>query len=170
MEASAFEIGLWDPRRDDLQALTELLHRAYRELAERGLRYLATHQSADVTARRIARGLCFVARGGGGLAGTILFEGAAQTAGCSWYDRPEVASFHQFGVDPAWRHRGVGAALLAEAEAAARRSGAGELALDTAETADHLIAYYEARGYRRVGAADWRPETNYASVILSKPL
>jgi len=34
---------------DDVDEITEMLHRAYAGLAAMGLRYLATHQSADVT-------------------------------------------------------------------------------------------------------------------------
>jgi hypothetical protein len=39
--------------------------------------------------------------------------------------------------------------------------------LDTAEPASGLIALYESWGYRIVGRADWRPNTNYESVLMS---
>jgi len=52
----------------------------------------------------------------------------------------------------------------------ARALGAAELALDTAEGAHALIERYTKRGYRFVGYADWRPRTNYRSVILSLDL
>jgi hypothetical protein len=44
-----------------------------------------------------------------------------------------------------------------------------ELALDTAETAFHLIHYYEKRGYRYIETIKWN-DTNYKSVIMSKCL
>jgi hypothetical protein len=44
------------------------------------------------------------------------------------------------------------------------------MGLDTAAPAAHLIAWYERNGYRRVGRADWRPDVNYESVILSRRL
>ena len=47
--------------------------------------------------------------------------------------------------------------------------GATEIALDTAEPAAHLIAFYEARGYRLVGHKQ-RRHTNYRSAILSKAI
>jgi DNA-binding winged helix-turn-helix (wHTH) protein len=44
-----------------------------------------------------------------------------------------------------------------------------ELALDTAETADDLIAFYTRRGYRFVDHVRW-DAVNYRSVVLSKRL
>jgi ribosomal protein S18 acetylase RimI-like enzyme len=51
----------------------------------------------------------------------------------------------------------------------ARRTGADEIALDTAEEAGVLIAWYQRLGYRLVDTADWEI-TNYRSVVLSKRL
>jgi GNAT superfamily N-acetyltransferase len=136
-----------------IAALTELLHRAYAGLAARGMRFLATHQDEDTTARRIAEGECFVAK----------------TSGTPWYDRPDVASFGQFGVEPSWHGRGVGSRLSDVVERRAHDKGVSELALDTAETADELIAYYARRGYRFIEHTCWS-EVNYRSVIMSKRL
>src|SRR5688572_19141620 len=86
---------------DSYDELTEMLHRAYRELAEMGQRFHATHQDAAVTRRRAERGECFVAELEGKLVATITFYPADKTRGCPWYDRPDVASAGQLGVDPA---------------------------------------------------------------------
>lgn len=165
MEASIRLIG----PQDSFEDLTSLLHRAYAELAAMGMRYLATWQTEEMTRQRVERGECWVAVVEGRLAGSIVFEPAGVTAGCAWYDRPEVASFHQFGVEPALQGRGIGSRLLAAVEGRAAETGAAELALDTAESADRLIRMYGKRGYRFVGRADWG-RTNYESVILSKPI
>jgi ribosomal protein S18 acetylase RimI-like enzyme len=77
--------------------------------------------------------------------------------------------FSQFGVEPGLQRRGIGSILLDLVERRARETGAGELALDTAEGAAHLIKLYEKRGYRFVEHADWE-KTNYRSVVLSKRL
>jgi len=42
--------------------------------------------------------------------------------------------------------------------------------LDTAEGAHHLIAMYESWGYRIAENVDWRPLTNYLSVVMVKDL
>ncbi|HEV8689983.1 MAG TPA: GNAT family N-acetyltransferase, partial [Ideonella sp.] len=47
--------------RDSLDALTQLLHRAYAPLAAAGMNFSAAAQSADDTAQRAAEGQCFVA-------------------------------------------------------------------------------------------------------------
>ena len=154
---------------DDIEALTALLHRAYASLAEMGFRYTATYQSAEVTRSRCDNGTCLVAEVDGNVVGTVTYYSPEQTEHSEWYDRSEVASFGQFGVEPNWQGRGVGARLMDEVEALARADGAAEIACDTAEGATHLIEMYERRAYRLVGRVNWG-ETNYESVILSKEL
>jgi len=155
---------------DDLVALTDLLHRAYAELADMGLRYVASHQSVETTAKRIARGECYVALLEQRIVGTITLQPPDLASGSAWLDRADVAVFKQFGVEPALKRRGIGAALLDTVEQRALDLGAAEVACDTADDAAHLIALYERRGYRFIEHVDWRPHTNYCSVVLSKRL
>lgn len=154
---------------DSIADLTDLLHRAYRRLSDTGLRYMATHQSEEVTRERISKGTCLVALEDGRICGTILFRNPQQTSGSAWYDRPDVASLAQFAVDPDLQAKGIGLRLLMQVEAMARGAGAREIALDTAEPATHLVAWYTRLGYRFVEHAQWS-HTNYRSVILSKAL
>lgn len=154
---------------DSVSEVTSLLHRAYASLAALGLRYVATWQDDDITLNRISEGECYVAELEGSIVGTIVLRLPEQTAGCEWYDRPEVASFGQFGIEPALKGRGIGDTLLRVVEERARGAGARELALDTAEPATHLIDYYSRRGYRLVSRVDWE-STNYVSVVMTKTL
>jgi len=85
---------------DSINEMTALLHRAYGGLARMGLRFMATHQKDEITAKRIAEGQCFVGVIDGRICGTILFKNASQTRGCAWYDKPEVSS-------PTYRPRGL---------------------------------------------------------------
>ena len=134
------------------------------------MRFNASHQDAKQTRKRSLRGDCFVAELAGQLVGTITLRSPTQTAGCAWYDRADVASFGQFGVLPSLRGTGLGSALLRTVESAAADARYQNLALDTAESASDLIAWYGRRGYTKVGDADWRPSTNYRSLILNKQL
>jgi GNAT superfamily N-acetyltransferase len=154
---------------DSVARLTEFLHRAYAELASRGLRFNATHQDEAHTAKRIAGGQCWIAEIDGELVGTVIFRPPERAAGCPFFDRPEVATFEQLAVAPELRGRGIAAALLALCERLAREAGALELALDTAEPASDLCAYYARHGYRFVEFVRW-DDTNYRSVVLSKRL
>jgi GNAT superfamily N-acetyltransferase len=155
---------------DSISDLTNFLHSAYADLAAEGLRYLATHQTEATTRHRIEGGECYLAFLDGRLAGTVTLHTAEYTKGCPWYERADVASFHQLAVDPGLRRRGIAAFMLDFIERRAAQSGAAEIACDTAEQAAHLIRLYESRGYRFVQYADWRPTTNYRSVVLSKRL
>ncbi|WP_421762280.1 GNAT family N-acetyltransferase [Devosia sp.] len=154
---------------DSITELTDLLHRAYAPLAAMGLRFWATHQSEDDTRHRISQGTCLVAVMDDTICGTILFKNAGQTQGCPWYDLADIASIAQFAVEPRLQSKGLGAQLMARAENLAIAAGARELALDTAEPATHLVAWYTRLGYRFIEHAQWL-HTNYRNVVLSKRL
>lgn len=155
---------------DSMVGLTELLHRAYRELQQMGLHFTATHQSVETTTRRVTEGECWVAEVDGKIVGTIVWVRPNPADDVVYYRGPEVAHFGQFCVDPECRGLGIGDRLLAQVEDRAREEGYRVLALDTSELADHLIALYSRRGFEIVDNHDWRPGVNYLSVIMAKLL
>jgi GNAT superfamily N-acetyltransferase len=154
---------------DSVAEITTLLHDAYAELARMGFRYLATHQSEEVTERRLSRGAPLIAEMDGRIVGTVTIYPAREDHPIEWYRRPDVCYFAQFGVIPTLQKQGIGVKLLRAIEDRARLRGAIELACDTAEGAAHLRSWYAREGFRQVGTMDW-PETNYVSVVLSKTL
>ncbi len=154
---------------DSLGELTQLLHRAYAPLAQRGLRYVATHQDEETTRRRITGGNCLVAILHDRLVGTVTFKRRQAPGLCDWYERMDVAYCEQLGVEPHLQGRGVGNLLMDLVEERAWRTGATEIALDTSEHAHDLIGWYLRREYRVVEQVNW-DVTNYLSVVLSKKL
>ena len=154
---------------DSVTELTKLLHAAYARLGGMGFNYTAVDQPEEVTRRRVSRGDCLVAVDGAQILGTAMFQAPGRSEGCPCYERPDVANIGQFGVLPGEQGRGIGTMLLQETERRAQASGAAQLALDTSEGADHLIAWYEQKGFRFVEHAQWKGKT-YRSVIMSKTL
>lgn len=154
---------------DSITELTELLHRAYKRLADMGLRFVATYQSEEQTLNRLKDAECWVGLLDERIVATIAYYSPSRSGGCFWYDRPDVATFGQFAVEPTLQRRGIGERLIEVVERRAREDGAAELGLDTAEPAEHLIRYYTRLGYRHVGHTQW-DVTNYRSVIMSKSL
>jgi GNAT superfamily N-acetyltransferase len=154
---------------DSVRDLTLMLHRAYSQLADMGLQYVATHQDEQVTKSRITSGRCFVAALKESLVGTVVYHPPCYRGHSPWLDREDVAHFGQLAVDPPYQRDGIGQMLVDVVEAEALRDGAKEIALDTAEPALHLIDWYGRLGYRTVERTDW-DETNYTSVIMSKTL
>jgi GNAT superfamily N-acetyltransferase len=154
---------------DSITALTQLLHAAYASLGEMGFNYTAVDQTDAVTRERIECGDCFIAVDGTRLAGTVMLLAPGNDGGCEHYKRLNVATIGQFGVLPERQGQGVGNLLLCEAERRAVLIGATDLALDTSEGADHLIAWYERRGFRVVERAHW-PGKSYHSVVMNKSL
>jgi GNAT superfamily N-acetyltransferase len=155
-------------RQDDsITELTELLHRAYKALADMGFRFVASYQDEEETRKRAAKGECWLVLDGERIIGTITYYSPSSCDGNEWYDRDDVAVFGQFAVEPELQKQGIGGMLIGKAEERAREDGAAEIALDTSEGAHHLIAYYGNKGYRHVGYTQWRA-TNYRSVLMSK--
>ena len=154
---------------DSIEELTALLHRSYKALAEMGLRYLATHQDVETTRRRVQNGVCFVAESGGLIVGTITYYDSSATKGSPFMDKAGVGRLGQLAVDPSVQRQGIGTLLFKHAQEYAAADGTTELALDTAESAVHLISWYERLGYSFVEYVQWEV-TNYRSVVLGKRL
>ena len=154
---------------DSIEELTSLLNRSYKVLADMGLKYLATHQDAEVTRRRIEQGVCFVCEYQGRLVGTITYHDPFHVWGTPWMSRGLAGHIGQLGVEPELRTKGIGRALIEYAEAYARATGVKEMTLDTAEPATHLIDWYTRLGYRFIEYAQWSV-TNYRSVVMAKRL
>jgi GNAT superfamily N-acetyltransferase len=152
---------------DSLDELTAMIHRAFGPLGRMGLACTGVDQSLGVTSRRMSRGECLVALDRERIVGTVTLEAPDRGAACDWYRRPEVASLHQFAVDPQHQGRGCGKALLHEATRWAQRHGFCELALDTPADASHLLRFYQAQGFRVVGEMQ-KSGCRYRSSVLSK--
>ncbi len=154
---------------DSYEELTQLLHRAYKMLADMGLRYLATHQDVATTRQRAEQGVCFIASMKDRIVGTITYYDSSATKGSPFMDKPGVGHLGQLAVEPNIQRQGVGTLLFGHAESYAAADGTIELALDTAESAQHLIGWYMRLGYSFVEYVQWGV-TNYRSVVLGKRL
>lgn len=132
----------------DHPAVRDLFVRVNRELAPAALRdrfeaYIALALREEIDRIRDyynpARGGGFwVATDGGTLVGNVGLE--ASGAG--------IFELRRMYVDPGHRRRGVGALLLAHAEAVCRGKGAAKLVLSTSELQSAAIALYKSAGYR----------------------
>ncbi len=154
---------------DSLDDLTALLHRAYAPLADRGMQFLASHQSVQTTRHRISTGTCYVGELDGKIVSTLTLYDRGQSEKCEYYTRPGVWHFGQFAVEPQLKGKGVGTDMLRHAELQAASGGASELALDTSDQADDLLRWYTHHGYLPVGTVTWN-DVNYSSQVLSKSL
>jgi GNAT superfamily N-acetyltransferase len=154
---------------DSIADVTDMLHDAYRPLAEKGMRFVASHQDADETRQRTQKGDTIVAIDNNQIVGIVTLSDVATTRGCAFYDRDDVASFGQFAVRPSHQSRGIGSKLLDLVETLAHEKGVGELALDTSEHATDLIAMYQAKGFRFIEYVQWK-RPNYRSIVFSKTL
>ncbi|MDB5072851.1 MAG: Histone acetyltransferase [Candidatus Eremiobacteraeota bacterium] len=163
----------FDPRRDDVGAVTALLHAAYGRYAALGYEYRAATQDETRTLERLTTGLGLIARGDdGSLLGTVTYYAlppARDAQFVAWYRRADVGSFGQFAVVPASQGTGIGVALLDAIGQRARDDGKNELACETLLANQPLVAYYHRRGFRSVATFEW-DDVRGECVVLSKAL
>ncbi len=153
---------------DDLEALTHLIHAAYAPHAQGGLRYWGTHQSVEDTSKRLAKGFGFVAELQADIVGTVCLYPPDSDSQVPELREPHVWSAGQFCVSPAHKGKGLGRRLHDFAFEFARARGCTKMILNTAQPATGLIAMYESWGYQRIGTCDFRPHTNFLSVLMAK--
>lgn len=154
---------------DPLDELTQLLHRAFRDLALQGIDCQCASQPVDKTRERVARGECFIAVTGSEIIGTITLEPPDRASAIAAYRDAGTASVHQLAVDPSRQGEGIGRSLVSYAGAWARARRYRRLALDTPEGALKQVAWYFERGFDIVENARI-PGRRYGSVVLAKLL
>ncbi|MCG1056067.1 GNAT family N-acetyltransferase [Mycetohabitans sp. B5] len=131
----------FDPRADSYVSLTAMLHRAFARLGAMGLNCACVDQSVTSTMQRAQAGDCFVAAYDPTPIGTMTLYARDVESACDYYRLRDVATLRQFGIDPAWQGRGLGAVLL---------------------------AFYRSQGFRLVDVMRFADKC-YDSAILSKP-
>ena len=156
---------------DSIEELTQLLNKSYKFLADMGLNYVAATQDSSITSKRVESAhKCLIGIHNNRIISTIALYGPKPSNESSWYNKEFVAKFGQFAVLSEFQKYGVGSKMIEIVEAEAREmENVKELALDTAETANHLIDFYSKRGYKYIETIRWEM-VNYNSVILSKVL
>ncbi len=164
-----YTIRLFDETSDSVEELTELLHRAYKRLADMGLNFIATFQSVEYTKNYFTKGECYVLVTGDKLIGTVFYYTTM------WDDAPDIYKMNdsvligKYAVEPELQYNGLGSKLMDFVESLAISNKKKSVVLDTSEEAIHLIEYYQKRGYKYIQHWQW-PDVNYKSVILSKTL
>lgn len=164
-----FIIRKFDNEKDSVKELTNLLHRAYKRLADMGLRFVATYQDEKYTANYLNKGECYILTLDNTLMGTIFYYTTMWDDAPEIYKRKDVVLFGKLAVEPEYQNLGLGSRLMDFIENHAKSNGKKEIVLDTSEKAVHLIEYYNKRGYEYVHHWQW-PGVNYRSVIMSKKL
>ncbi|HVE25192.1 MAG TPA: GNAT family N-acetyltransferase [Sporichthya sp.] len=133
----------------DVPALLALIHSAYRgESSRAGW----THEADLIDGSRIDEGLLRADLADPSTTFCVAEDEAGLLACCAVVDRGAgTAYFGTFAVRPTAQARGIGDALLAHAEAAARSLGATRMEMTVIARRADLIAWYLRRGYAPTG-------------------
>ncbi|HMQ79679.1 MAG TPA: GNAT family N-acetyltransferase [Ignavibacteria bacterium] len=164
-----YTIRLFDESRDSVEELTDLLHRAYKRLADMGLNFIATFQSVEYTRNYLKKGECYILESEGKLMGTVFYYTSMWDDAPEIYKDPDSVLIGKFAVEPELQKLGLGSMLMDFVESLASERKKKRVVLDTSEKALHLIDYYNKRGYEYRHHWQW-PDVNYKSVVLSKEL
>jgi len=147
-----------------IDEITDLLHAAYAPLLAGGMNFTAATQSPATTHERAASGTTFLAEDGDQIVGVITLHPDDDTL---LYRQPGVQVIGPFAVHPNRQSEGIGRSLLEAVENEARQQKLTAIALDTAEPAEDLLAFYERAGFREVGQLK-RQSKVYRSVLMAK--
>ena len=141
--------GLRTATADDLQSLLDLVHSAYRGESSRA----GWTTEADILDGSRTTPELLAAELADPAVTFLVAEDAAGLLGCAALtDRGDgTAYFGTFAVRPSAQGRGIGAALLAAAEARARAAGAVRMEMTVISARADLLAWYARRNYRPTG-------------------
>lgn len=149
--------------------ITQLLHEAYSEKLEQGLRFSAATQSTEDTIKRVGKGICLVALFDSKLVGTLTFNISDRKTNRIWYHDKKYCLFSQFATYPKYKKLGIGKKMLKYMEKIAFNENVDAIYCDTAASSYWLIKWYQRMGYTKIGYIS-HSSTNYYSVILRKPI
>lgn len=160
------------PKPDNItwEEITELIHLAFKEKAERGLKYLATYQDIETTKKRVGDGICLVALLDHKLVGTgsiRFFQPHSKYK--KWHNKAIYAYSGQLAVHPDYKKLGIGSMLQEERIKIAIANNADEFLSHTSIHAKDIHAFLKKFGFKKIelisGAA-----TNYYAVRFRLPL
>jgi GNAT superfamily N-acetyltransferase len=164
-----YNIRAFDSEKDSISELTSLLHKAYKRLADMGLNFIATFQDEEYTRNYLKKGICYILTDKEKIIGTIFYYTRMWSDAPDIFKQDDVVLFGKFAVEPELQMQGLGSELMDFIEQRALVNGKKRIVLDTSEKAEHLISYYEKRGYKYVHHWQW-PYVNYKSVVMCKKL
>jgi ribosomal protein S18 acetylase RimI-like enzyme len=146
-------------RPDEFVQAGRVTARAYEEFAppEKPQWQAYLQRIADV-AGRAGRAAVLVAIVEGAIAGTVSIE-LDHHIEPDWEDPvgPDRAHLRMLGVDPEFRRRGVGRALVEASIDFARAHARSRLTLETTEPMRAAQAMYESMGFTPAGREEWEP-------------
>lgn len=150
---------------EDLTAVQELLSSAAEwALRRTGVSMWPVPFPADLLEPPLRRGETVLAVLDGRAAGTFNLAKEDLPA---WGPQPPVAGYlHRLAIRPDLTGRGLGVALLREAEARVLRWGRSKLRLDTLASNGRLVRYYRDLGFHEVGRVRAHPAGEEVSLVL----
>lgn len=152
------------------EQITELLHLAFAEKNERGLKYLATHQDAETTRRRVGDGVCFVALLGDVLIGTASMRILKPNEiNKKWHNQNLYAYTSQLAVHPDYKGYGVGKLLQNARIMYCHENNVDEMLGHTSIHAKEILNWYRRQGADFVEYIS-SPATNYYAVRMRIPI
>lgn len=138
----------------DADAAWDLVASCRTALIERGITQWDTvYPSADTVRRDITNGTLFLLTTGVDCVGAVTLDANQDPsyASLQWQFEAPALVVHRLCVSPHLQGRGFGKRLMQFAEEHATGGGYGSIRLDAYSGNPSAVAFYQQRGYRRVG-------------------
>lgn len=149
------------PKPDSVswEQITQLLHLAYKEKADKNMKYSATHQDPSITKKRVGQGKCLVALYKGELVGTITLNIKR--------NGENVGFLKQVAVHPNYKGLGIGSMMVDSIFKISQDIELSKIELTTAAKAKSLIKWWQGFGFKLISFTSYS-NTNYYSVRMRK--
>lgn len=144
--------------------VTELLHEAFQERLEQGLKYTCSFITEEQFRQKTADGIVYVALNNkSGLCGTATLTIKTDKKGIKY------GYFEYNGIRSDMKGKGIGTMLYMYIERESRENGCEYLLSDTSIKATSAVKYHLKNGFKIIGFESYR-STNYWSYVFRKQL
>jgi len=152
------------------EQITELLHLAFAEKKEKGMSYLATHQDAETTKKRVGDGVCLVALIDDKLVGTASFQiKTPDKFNKRWHNEKLYAYASQLAVHSDFKGMGLGNKLQSERIRLCAENNVDELLGHTSIYAKEILSWWKRQGAQYVEFIS-SAATNYYAIRFRIPI
>ena len=144
--------------------VVELLHEAFQERLEQGLRYTCSTMTEEQFRKKTAGGIVYVAVDDEtGLCGTATLTIRTDKHGVKY-------GYNEYnGIRSDMKGKGIGTMLYIYREREGRKNGCEYLLSDTSTQATSAVKYHLKNGFRIIGLKSYR-STNYWSYVFRRQL
>lgn len=152
------------------EEITEVIHQAFIEKKEKGMNYLGSYQTVEITKKRVGDGICLVALLNKKVVGTMTVKFFKPTRkGKKWHNETMYAYASQDAVLPEYKGLGIGRKLQNKRIEICQENNVDELLMHTSTYAQDILNWWKRQGAQKIELISGTA-TNYYSIRMRLPI